>query len=397
MLHINLRELSSGSKCPAILDSYYVVFILKQFDTPLLKFSVAPAAENFAITINWVNEAKKALLPLDLECNPDGLSQWLHRRTIPRNRAYVNAFLAKCGLSVNRQMDIISICKGLSLNDSYWVVEDGFEGTFDQYNLYDNKFSRILSLIAFTGYGSSTRTSLASCPEFTTNGMLPKCWRRDHGKIKLYKGGTFGASNTGNEPYSEYYASQVAKALGIDAIEYSICDWQKTLCSTCEIFTDKDTSFMPVGRLLPQANFNKVAEFYEQNPAFRKALGDMLLLDAIICNTDRHFGNFGFLINNKSNTIKAAAPLFDHGNSLFSLAPLDAFKNFDSLNEYAVAQAPRTYDNFIDTAKQFLDSKRRSRLHNLFQFKFKKHSKYNLPEKRLKLIEKFVQEQAKKF
>lgn len=373
------------------------MFILKQFDTPLVKFSVAPAEKNFAISIEWVNEEKKTFLPLDLELTPTGLNQWLHRRTIPRNRAYVNAFLAKCGLSINRQMDIISICKGLSLNDSYWVVEDSFNGKFADYNLYDNKFSRILGLIAFTGYGSSTRTSLASCPEFTTNGMLPKCWRRDRGKIKLYKGGTAGASNTGNEPYSEFYASQIAKALGIDAIEYNICDWQKTLCSTCEIFTDKSTSFMPVGRLIHEADFEKVAEFYQQKPAFRKTFGDMLLLDAIIMNTDRHFGNFGFLVNNKANTIKTTAPLFDHGNSLFNLAPLNAFKNFDTLSEYAATQMPRTYSDFVKTAKQFLDKKTKMNLHNLFQFKFKRHCKYNLPEKRLKLIEMFVQEQAKKF
>ena len=54
------------------------------------------------------------------------------------------------------------------------VVEEGFEGSFSQYNLYENRFGRVLGLIAFTGYGSSVRTSLASCPEFTTNGMLPK-------------------------------------------------------------------------------------------------------------------------------------------------------------------------------------------------------------------------------
>jgi len=67
-------------------------------------------------------------------------------------------------------------------------------------------------LIAFTGYGSSIRTSFASCPEFTTNGILTKCLRRKDGKILLYKGGTSGASNTGNEPYSEYNTTQAAKA-----------------------------------------------------------------------------------------------------------------------------------------------------------------------------------------
>lgn len=44
---------------------------------------------------------------------------------------------------------------------------------------------------------------------------------------------------------------------------------------------------------------------------FVDALEDMLVFDAIICNTDRHYGNFGVLVDNKSNTIAAPAPLFD--------------------------------------------------------------------------------------
>ena len=127
---------------------------------------------------------------------------------LPGTRANARTFLARCGLSFNRPMRIISVSKGLSLNDSYWVVDENFKGTFQQYNLYENRFSRILALIAFTGYGSSIRSSLASSPEFTTNGMLPKCWRRISGKIFLYKGGTSGASNAGNEPFSEFYAYQ---------------------------------------------------------------------------------------------------------------------------------------------------------------------------------------------
>ena len=83
-------------------------------------------------------------------------------------------------------MAIINISKGLSLNDCYWVVEEGFKGTFDKYNLYDNRFGQVLALIAFTGYGSSIRSSLNSSPEFTTNGMLPKCWRRNNGRITLF-------------------------------------------------------------------------------------------------------------------------------------------------------------------------------------------------------------------
>ena len=125
-----------------------------------------------------------------MNVSDSGVFKWLRSRTIPKNRAYAHNLLSKAGLSINRPMNILRATKGLSLNDSYWIVEDGFEGTFDKYNLYDNRFSRVLARIAFTGYGSSIRSSLASSPEFTTNGMLPKCWRRESGKIKLYKGGT---------------------------------------------------------------------------------------------------------------------------------------------------------------------------------------------------------------
>ena len=69
-------------------------------------------------------------------------------------------------------------------------------------------------MIAFTGYGSKARASLASSPEFTINGMLPKCWRRISRKV----GATSGASNTGNEPYSELYAYEIGTALGMNIV-----------------------------------------------------------------------------------------------------------------------------------------------------------------------------------
>ena len=131
-------------------------YILKLYDTDLLKFRIIENLSDPVLQITWVDESKKNLFPIGMELDDKGLASWLKNRTIPKNRAYVNAFLAKCGLNANRPMDVISVCKGLSLNDSYWVVEDGFRGSFKENNLYDNNFSRILAMIAFTGYGSST-------------------------------------------------------------------------------------------------------------------------------------------------------------------------------------------------------------------------------------------------
>ena len=255
----------------------------------------------------------------------------------------------------------------------------------------------MLALIAFTGYGNSIRTSLAPCPEFTTNGMLPKCWRRKGGKILLYKGGTSGASNTGNEPYSEYYAAQVAKVLGVNAIEYGLTQWKGELCSTCELFTSKDYSFLPVGRIVTSGGMDAVREYYETlGTNFAEALNDMLVFDAVIMNTDRHFGNFGFIIDNKTNKIAAPAPLFDHGNSLLNYAGRDDLKNEKSLSAYAETLVPCVYDDFLGTAESVLTPKHREGLRKLLEFKFKKNSRYNLPDCRLKMLEKMIQTRAKK-
>lgn len=369
---------------------------LRHFDTPLIRFAATEDSSMPQITILWVNEAEKHLLPLDLSLTGDSVAKWLKSRTIPKNRAYVHNFLSKCHLNLNRPMNIIKVSKGLSLNDCYWVVEEGFSGTFEKYNLYDNRFSRVLALIAFTGYGSSVRSSLASCPEFTTNGMLPKCWRRVAGEIKLYKGGTSGASNTGNEPYCEYYAAQIAKELGISAIDYGLSKWEGELCSTCVLFTSKEYAFLPVGNVVTSGGMEAVTSYYEKmGAAYAKALADMLVLDAIICNTDRHFGNFGFLVDNRTNEIVAPAPLFDHGNSLFNFAGKDDLASDAALTAYAQTLMPCVYDDFIGTAKAVLTPEHREGLRHLLNFRFKRHSHYNLPEERLDLLEKQVQKRAR--
>ena len=369
--------------------------ILKQYDIPLLRFSATNDSSTPEIEVHWINEDQRHLLPLDMELSPEGISRWMRRRTIPRNRAYVNRLLAKCGLNANRPMGILALCKGLSVDDSYWVVEEGFEGTFEKYNLFENRFSEVLALIAFTGYGSSNRSSLASSPEFTTNGMLPKCWRRISGKVTLYKGGTDGGYNTGAEPYCEYYAAQVAAAMGIDAIPYGLSQWKGRLCSTCELFTDIDHAYMPIGNLVQRGGFDAVAAYYENlGEPFQKAFRDMLVFDAVICNTDRHYGNFGFMIDNKTNTIAAPAPLFDHGNSLFNQAGPEDYESTEAFQQYIDTLVPCVYDDFFATAKRFMTDENREQLRKLLGFRFKRHVRYNLPPKRLKLMEEQVRKRA---
>lgn len=372
-----------------------MLYTLKLFDTSLLTFEVVENLADPVLKVVWICEDKKQLLPLDMELNDNGLARWIKHRTIPKNRAFVNAFLSKCGLSINRPMDVVSVCKGLSLNDSYWISDELETKTFDQVNLYTNHFSRVLANIAFTGYGSSVRSSFASSPEFTTNGMLPKCWRRIDRKVYLYKGATSGASNTGYEPYSEKYAYLVGKELGFDVIPYKISRWKGNLCSSCEIFTSADISFIPVGRIVRSGGLDAVRKYYETlGDEFVSALNEMIVFDALICNTDRHFGNFGLLVDSHTNKILRPAPLFDHGNSLFNFAGEENWRSEELLDEYAATLFPCVYDDYFKMAESVLTPALTEKLRSALEYKFTDEGKYRYPSRTLRLIEKQIRKRA---
>ena len=366
---------------------------LRQFDKVLLKFTIERAGlDKVDCSVDWINEDYRYLLPIGMNADSDGVKKWLSERTIPKNREYVDRILAQSGLNHSDTMGIIDLCKGLSLNDSYWVVEEGFNGKFADYNLYENNFTRTLALIAYTGYGSNTKKGFTSSPEYTTNGMLKKCWRRISGKIYLYKGGTSGAANTGKEPYSEFYAAQIAQTMGIEHVDYNISKWMQSLCSTCELFTDINTSYVPMHKFLPEGGLKATADYLKGlGEKYYDAFVDMLVFDALIYNTDRHYGNFGLLVDNKTNKPIKFAPLFDHGLSLFNYAMDD---DIDDLKTYAKTRSSAFNAPYEEIVKEFITQKQKERLRKMINFKFKKHPRYNLPDKRLKKIEKFLQERV---
>ena len=369
-------------------------YVLRLYDTDLLSFSLSEQGiEGLKAQIHSIDEEDRALFPLDLELTDDGLVKWLQRRVIPKNRAYVAEILKTYGLSVNDTKGIIDVCKGLSLNDSYWVVPQGFTGTFAQYNLYENRFSEILSLVAYTGIGQSD-AAFTTSPELTTNGMLPKAWRFIDGEgIYLYKGGTFGAANTGNEPYSEFYASQVAQAMGLDAVAYELENWKGILASRCKLFTDINTAYIPIGRIVREGGLKACLEYYRQlGPEAYEQIKSMLVFDAMIYNEDRHFGNFGVLRDNHTGKVTGAAPVFDNGMSLFNFAMPEDFQDLDS---YAKTRGTAYGVSFESVCQEVMGPIQARQLRKLIGFTFHRHPRLNWPEYRLEAIERHLQKRVR--
>lgn len=355
--------------------------ILKHRDRELLRFEWTGAR---GVRVLSVNDAERKFLPIDMagKVTDESLWKWISARTVPRGRKYILATLRQLGIPSDDIRAMVEFSRGLSLNDVYWVVSDSFSGSWRDYNLYDNDFSEDVAVLALTGLGIAPEEKQTSSPEFSTNGMLRKCWRRVDSKVLLYKGGTEGAINAGFETYSEFYAAQIAERMGLPHVDYGLSRFKKVLCSTCPLFTSDKYGYLPAGRLV-----GKAAALAD--PRF----APVFFFDALIFNTDRHMGNFGFLVDNDTNEIAGPAPIFDNGYGLFSLATyrpdLPQYHEFDDLRKYLNRVGPALYDRWLDYPEK-LSTELLAKLTLLEGFRFKRHKHYNLPDDRLVAIENFL-------
>lgn len=199
------------------------------------------------------------------------------------------------------------------------------------------------------------------------------------------------------EPNIEYYAAQIAKTMGLDFVDYNLSKWKDRLCSVCELFTDIDHSYIPIGYIVKTGGFSKVLEYLNTlSSSFTEAFIDMIVFDTIIMNTDRHYGNFGLIIENKTNNIIKMAPIFDNGASLCCYAmDNDEFISLDTLRGYSKTRQAIMYSDAFEMCKRCMTASQKAKLRRLIGFKFKKHPRYNLPSKRFKLLEEIIQERVR--
>ena len=118
----------------------------------------------------------------------------------------------------------------------------------------------------------------------------------------------------------------------------------------------------------------------------------MIVLDAVILNSDRHFGNFGFLVDNDTFAVKAFAPVFDHNMALLAHA-MDTTLVQDT--DYVRSLGHKAGGEFVLAAKHMLTHTTRELLRGLLEFSFKPHKQYNLPPERLTWLNSVVRQQIR--
>ena len=135
-----------------------------------------------------------------------------------------------------------------------------------------------------------------------------------------------------NNAFSEYVGSNIFRLCGFNVQNtmlaiYKYNEREKIVCA-CEDFTDRNHILYEFENLALSTNPDKkietelddIMDVIDENKMInsdetKKKFWDMFIIDALIGNTDRHNGNWGFLVNTEMNEIKFS-PIYDCGSCL---------------------------------------------------------------------------------
>lgn len=262
------------------------------------------------------------------------LNEWWSERSIPASRSGVRGALETLGIADTKFL--LVRCYGLSLSDQYWICPAGSDLTWDDINFFDNSFSDDIGDILFGKVKKSDLIDFSS-PDSTSDGNLKKRWKIINGKRCLIKG---GSNPYRQQPLNEVIATEIMNRLQIPCVPYTLL-WDKEMpYSVCEDFVDEDTELVPAWRILQTQKQPNNVSLYQHFINCAESLGipntsqfldQMIVLDYLILNEDRHLNNFGALRNAATLDWIGMAPIYDSGSSLGYDKTAPMMKNGDEI------------------------------------------------------------------
>ena len=172
--------------------------------------------------------------------------------------------------------------------------------------------------------------------------------------------------------------------------------------STCENFITDSTELVTAAnmRMTQSPLLVKAANEYDyllqccntyNIPDVKERLDVMLAVDYIICNTDRHYGNFGFIRNVETLQFDGVAPVYDNGTSLWNK---DKFANIGKKFEARAFTHNQDEAVKLITHFELLDLAKLKNVDELVVDILRKNE--NLPDNRIEAVAKAAKEQVLK-
>lgn len=318
------------------------------------------------------------------------LNGWLEDRKAYKHNRYLKQLMTDCGCETTE--GFIKITHAASINDSFWVKDEGEDVAWNDISFYRNDFNETISKLAFEGLGLYGLQMSSTSPELTTDGSFRKCWRREDGEIYLYKRGLSGASNAGLEPYCEALASEIIHKADPTSVQYSVLKLHGETATKCRIFTNEEVGFVPLRKLVERGvTLEEMLQFFDSLDC-REQFQRMLVLDAVTFNVDRHLGNIGILVNNDTQKPLGIAPDFDFN---LSMLPYVTKEEFEQIGTKLLEYGPAIGSDFTRVGQEMLTSEIRRELINLQGFRFTFRGNKDFEPSRVQILEAMVNKQIR--
>jgi len=248
------------------------------------------------------------------------LNTWISTRGLSGSRKDLNEI--KRLFNTDEKNELIIKSFGLNVTDHYWICETDNEKKWEDVNCFDNIFDEILlkSNMDF----SIDKNVRNPSPNFCVDGSIVKRWIVNENKERvLLKGSMYGIMQ---EPFNEIIASDIMREFGINHVEYNLKRNNDFIpYSECNTMSDKDNEYINANWVLGledyglKDTYTHFIDICTRNGIkdVKNRIDEMIAIDFIIGNDDRHKGNFGIIRNSNSLEWMNIAPIFDNGNSLF--------------------------------------------------------------------------------
>ena len=309
---------------------------------------VARIYENGKCTINY-----KSFMPynLYLESEDDmdtrvqnltNFYSWCSSRVLTLDRKHAKEIMNNIGAmqsptDKDRAMIAISY-RALSLMDVFWVRTKDDKKTFAEISLYNHSLSDAFVDVSLRGK-NLTLENAELMPEqdpaadVGTPGVAPKAWIRRNGAFYLLKDGDE------QDVDAELLASKIIDCFDIDHVSYEESDFSGTRVSKCKIITSEEKSIVPVEFIEIYCVNHDMdrTKFILKRDSYSYYM--MNIIDYLIGNTDRHWGNWGFWVDNKTNKLLKLHSLMDYNKAFLSYEKLSGARSQTSDKPQSQQQA----------------------------------------------------------
>lgn len=284
----------------------------------------------------------------DLDARMNNLNNfyyWCATRLLTLDRKYAKEILNSLGMKqavTDRERAGIAISyHALCLTDVYWVRELREKATYTEINLYDHSLSDAFVDVSLRGRPLTAQNAEMldrsdAAGDLATAGVAPKAWvRRDSGFWLLKDGDP-------REVEAELTASQIARCFDVTQVLYEPEDYKGQRVSASRLMTTKERSIVPMQFVdIYAANTDRTTREIVSDHDLR-GYHMMNIVDYLVGNTDRHWGNWGFEVDNRTNRLAKLHPLMDFNK---------AFNAYDSV-EGATCLAVRDVEGEIISQRE---------------------------------------------